>query len=68
VDAASQLGAHLVTFEGAGVLPGVAAAMRGMSAPHPTPFVLAVDGEPIAHAGPHGDRVSWLSSAPRHRS
>ena len=60
VDAASQLGAHLLTFEGARVLHGVAAAMQGRSAPHPTPFVLAVDGEPIAHAGPHGDRVSWL--------
>ncbi|HEU0206083.1 MAG TPA: DUF2332 family protein [Pseudolysinimonas sp.] len=62
VDAASALGAHLVTFEGAGVLPGVAAGLRGLSAPHPTPFVLAVDGEPIAHAGPHGDRLSWLTS------
>jgi len=60
VDAASHLGAHLLTFEGARVLPGVAAAMQGRSAPHPTPFVLAVDGEPIAHAGPHGDRVSWF--------
>jgi hypothetical protein len=63
VDAASHLGAHLLTFEGAGVLPGVAERLIGLSAPHPTPFVLAVDGEPIAHAGPHGDRVSWLSSA-----
>jgi len=62
VDAASTLGAHLVTFEGAGVLPGVAARLQGLSAPHPTPFVLAVDGEPIAHAGPHGDRLSWLTA------
>jgi len=61
VDAASALGARLLTFEGAGVLPGVAERLRGLSAPHPTPFVLAVGGEPIAHAGPHGDRVSWLS-------
>jgi hypothetical protein len=61
VDAASHLGAHLVTFEGAGVVPRVAAAMQGLSAPHPTPFVLAVDGVPIAHAGPHGDRVSWMT-------
>jgi hypothetical protein len=62
VDAASALGAHLITFEGAGVLPGVAARLRGLSAPHPTPFVLALDGEPIAHAGPHGDHLSWLSA------
>ena len=63
VDAVSDLGAHLVTFEGTGVLPGVAERLRGLSAPHPTRFVLAVDGEPLAHAGPHGDRVSWLSPA-----
>jgi hypothetical protein len=61
VDAAFRLGAHLVTFEGAAVLPGVAERLRGVSAPHPTPFVLALDGEPLAHAGPHGDRVSWFS-------
>jgi hypothetical protein len=66
VDAAIRLGARLVTFEGAGVLPEVADRLDGMSAPHPTPFVLALDGEPIAHAGPHGDRVSWLSDS--HRS
>jgi hypothetical protein len=64
VDAASALGARLLSFEGAGVLPGVAARLPGLSAPHPTPFVLALDGEPLAHAGPHGDPVSWLSPAP----
>ncbi|MEP6844133.1 MAG: DUF2332 domain-containing protein [Pseudolysinimonas sp.] len=62
VDAASELGARLLTFEGAGVLPGVAERLRGLSTPHPTPFVLALDGEPLAYAGPYGDRVSWLSS------
>jgi hypothetical protein len=51
----------MLTFEGAGVLPGVAERLRGLSAPHPTPFVLALDGEPLAHAGPHGDRLSWLT-------
>jgi hypothetical protein len=64
VDAASELGARLLTFEGAHVLPSVAGRLQGLSAPHPTPFVLAVDGEPIAHAGPHGDRISWLASPP----
>jgi len=61
VDAARHLGAHLLTFEGARVLPGVAAAVQNLSAPHPTAFVLGVDGRPLAHAGPHGDRLSWLS-------
>ncbi len=64
VDAASELGARLLTFEGAGVLPGVAERLRGLRAPHPTPFVLALDGKPLAHAGPHGDPVSWLSTPP----
>jgi hypothetical protein len=64
VDAASALGARLVTFEGTGVLPGVAARLPGLGAPHPTRFVLALDGEPLAHAGPHGDPVSWFSPAP----
>jgi hypothetical protein len=61
VDVASELDARLLTFEGAGVLPGVADRLHGLSAPHPTPFVLALDGEPLAHAGPHGDRLSWLT-------
>lgn len=60
-DAASAAGAHLLTFEGTGVLSAVESRLAGMTAPHPTPFVLAVDGEPIAYAGPHGDRVSWLA-------
>jgi hypothetical protein len=61
VNAASDLGARLLTFEGAGVLPGVAGRLLGLSAPHPTPFVLALDGEPLVYAGPHGDRLSWLT-------
>ena len=61
VDAASHLGARLLSFEGAGVLPVVAEGLLGLSAPHPTPFVLALDGEPLAYAGPHGDRLSWLT-------
>ena len=64
VNAASELGARLLTFEGAGVLPGAAERLRGLRAPHPTPFVLALDGKPLAHAGPHGDPVSWLSMPP----
>ncbi|MEO6532270.1 MAG: DUF2332 domain-containing protein [Pseudolysinimonas sp.] len=63
VDAASALGARMLTFEGASVLTGVAERLLRLTAPHLTPFVLALDGEPIAHAGPHGDRISWLSLA-----
>lgn len=59
--AVREAGGRLVTFEAAGALPGVLERMRGLSAPHPTPFVLALDGEPLAHAAAHGDRISWLS-------
>jgi hypothetical protein len=53
--------AHLVAFEPAAAVPGISERLARMSAPEPSPFVLSVDGEPIAYAGPHGDRVSWLT-------
>ena len=61
--AVRRVGGRLVTFEAAGALPGVLERMRGLSAPHPTPFVLALDGWPLAHARAHGDGFSWLSQA-----
>lgn len=56
-----RLGARLVTLEPVGALPEVAARLASLTAPEPTPFVLAVDGEPLAYASAHGDRLSWLS-------
>lgn len=53
--------AHLVAFEPAAAVPGISERLAHMTAPEPSPFVLSVDGEPIAYAGPHGDRVSWLT-------
>jgi hypothetical protein len=64
LSAARAAGAHSVTLESAGALPEVAAAAEGLAAPHPSPFLLAVDGEPIAACAPHGDRVSFLGTAP----
>lgn len=58
---AADLGARLVTLEPVRALPEVAAHLAGLSAPAPTPFVLALDGEPLAYASAHGDRLSWLS-------
>ncbi|MWV47919.1 DUF2332 family protein [Rathayibacter sp. VKM Ac-2803] len=54
-------GASLVTLEAEGLLPQVAAARAGLSAPAPTPFVLAADGVPLACATPHGGALSWLT-------
>jgi len=58
---AADLGARLVTLEPVTALPDVAARLVGLAAPDPTPFVLALDGEPIAYASAHGDRLSWLT-------
>ena len=56
-----RLGARLVTLEPVSALPEVASRLAGLTAPEPTPFVLALDGEPLAYSSAHGDRLSWLS-------
>jgi hypothetical protein len=61
LDTVARLGARLVTLEPRSALPEVAARLVGLTAPDPTPFVLALDGKPLAFASPHGDRLSWLS-------
>lgn len=60
---AAALGARLVTLEPVTALPEVAARIAGRTAPEPTPFLLALDGHPIAYVSPHGDRLSWLGPA-----
>lgn len=62
-DAVAAVGGHLLAFEPAAAIPGVAERLSRMTAPEPSPFVLSVDGEPLAIATPHGDRVSWLAPA-----
>ena len=57
----ARAGARLVTLEPATALPDVAARLVGLAAPDPTPYVLALDGDPIAYSSAHGDRVSWLT-------
>ena len=61
--AVADVGARLVTLEAEAALPAVADRLGDLVAPDPTPYILAVDGEPIACASPHGDRLSWLSPA-----
>ncbi len=58
---AADLGARLITLEPVSALPEVAARLAGLTAPDPTPFVLALDGEPLAYASAHGDALSWLT-------
>lgn len=62
---AAELGARLVTLEPVAALPSVAERLDGLTAPEPTPFLLAVDGTPLAYASAHGDRLSWLSAVGR---
>lgn len=54
--AVASLGARLVTLEQEGIADRAANAWP----PERTGFVLALDGEPIAQASPHGDRLSWV--------
>ena len=61
--AIARLGARAVTFEAVSALPEVAARLDGLVAPEPTPFLLALDGIPLAYGSPHGDRLSWLAPA-----
>jgi hypothetical protein len=58
---AMRIGAHLITLEPVSALPEVASRLNGLGAPEPTPFVLALDLEPLAYASAHGDRLSWLT-------
>jgi hypothetical protein len=57
-----ELGTRLVTLEPVSALPAVAERLDGLGAPGPTPFVLALDGVPLAYASAHGDRLSWLTA------
>jgi hypothetical protein len=58
---AARLGARLITLEPVSALPEVASRLGGLTAPGPSPFVLALDAEPLAYASAHGDRLSWLT-------
>lgn len=56
-------GARWVSLEGVAVLPGVE---RKLPAARPRAngaglFVLALDGEPLAWVGPHGQHIDWLA-------
>jgi hypothetical protein len=58
--AVSELPCHWISNEAPGILPDVDARL-----PYPAPtdrgvFVLALDGEPVAFTGPHGERLDWL--------
>ncbi len=51
-----ELGARWVSNEGAGVLEQTGCWPAG-------PFVLSLDGEPVARTDPHGTSIDWLATA-----
>jgi hypothetical protein len=59
----AALGAHLVAFESAAALPGIPERLAQLHAAEPAPFVLSVDGEPLAVGSAHGERLFWLSDS-----
>jgi hypothetical protein len=56
-----DLAARIITLEPVAALPTVRERLAGTTAPEPTPFVLALDEEPIAYSSAHGERLSWIS-------
>lgn len=55
----ARLGAVWISNEAPRVLPEVAAKLHGE--PPADRFLLAVDGEPVALTGPHGQSIDWLA-------
>lgn len=55
----ADLGAVWISNESPGVLPEIAAKLDRK--PPPDRFLLAVDGEPVALTGGHGQSIEWLS-------
>ena len=62
-DAVAAQGGHLLAFESAAALPGIPERLTRMRAAEPSPFVLSLDGEPLAYGSAHGERLSWLSES-----
>ncbi len=60
------LPAHWISNEGMGVLPELAAAVEADTG-GPARFLLALDDQPLAFTGPHGQEIQWLTprQAPR---
>ena len=56
----SQLPAVWISNEAPAVLPTVA--VRAKVSLSPSKFLLAVDGEPVASTGPHGQSIEWFAS------
>jgi hypothetical protein len=57
IDLVRSLPVRWVAQEGSGVVPGTGERFPDGWGPY---FVLSLDGVPLAHAAPHGQRIDWL--------
>jgi hypothetical protein len=66
VDLVRELPGHWVSNEGTRVLPMIPSPKpRANESASPAPFLLALDGQPVALTGPHGQSLSWLTARDR---
>jgi len=63
VSLVASLPCRWISNEGVHVTPGVAERLTGAE-PDPGEFVVALDGEPVALAQPHGRSLHWLAQRP----
>ncbi|WP_420125480.1 DUF2332 domain-containing protein [Longimicrobium sp.] len=62
VQTVRDLGAVWISNEGPGVFPEIAVKLDG---PPPSDrFILAVNGEPVAFTGGHGQSIDWIAASP----
>lgn len=58
-----QLPGYWISNEGASVLPYPPGSLPGRSDSTTAAFVVALDGQPLAYAGPHGQWLEWFGHA-----
>jgi hypothetical protein len=63
VELVSELPSVWISFEGRGALPSVDAKLPRDCRVDDGSFVLALNGEPVATANPHGRWLRWLDGA-----
>jgi hypothetical protein len=56
----SDLPGHWISNEGVGVVPFPNHALPEPADPTRSSFVVALDGEPLAYSGPHGQWLEWF--------
>lgn len=64
IETVGALDAHWISNEGRGIVPSAAEALGSLQPPEPAEFVLALDGQPVAWTGPHGQRLDWIGPSP----